>query len=311
MKNNFARSHVAFKLYKGKPVLAWARCVEDRKLYLNNDKKNQLFEDFPNIDSPEEMLRVFSRFSEPPLRAERVDPANIRNIKKPRDLLAVFTDSPTRTEIRKANELINLDDPTLDYWEILPVSDCIAMTRDMKAILSLLLYSYDYFRDETREACPLESLLENTKYGFRFGITSVKCQSPYFNFITDDNPYRRQLDATLVNISIEEITESETLQPDRETIEFFKDMAEKWISGFMWKLHRTLHDMKLGYQVPRYDLSSIYEYWADRAVNNKARVCLYCNKLIAEGREDKQYCSESCRSQARKKRKSVAKAAQS
>lgn len=284
--------HVMFKAIGGRPCLAWPMPAERAAEMPPDSIRESAFADFPNIGTPTELLNVYERLVRPPVYP-RYEKEDFENIAKPEMLLEMFDIAPTQKNLNEAKYLLAVPSVHSETWAMLPVSDCLTMSRDMKALLTVLAFSYG--------RCDMRTLSLNTQHGFAFINEFYEGESPYGDFllhVREDDPNVLELDRTFIYRDIQKTVQSKGGKPASKTIKSMQRFAEGYINSFMWTVHPVLWDGVFTSMSKADGLSDIYAYWAQRAAKDKILACANCGKLIANTRKNQMYCSKSCKVQA-------------
>lgn len=291
------QSHVTFKTVDGSPCVAWPMPLAgDTAEVLPDDIRESAFADFPNIGTPKELLAVYERLAYFPIYP-RYQKENVEDITKPEALLEAFDLAPTRKNLNEAKDLLASPDARSDMWAVLPVFDCLTMSRDMKALLTVLAFSYGL--------CDNGRILSlNTQHDFAFTYEFSEGESPYGDFILqvrEDDPHVLELDRAFIHRDIQKAVQAKGSKLPSKTLKSMQQFAENSINAFMWTVHPVLRDGAFASTSKANRLSDIYAYWAQRAAKSRILVCANCGKLVANTRKNQMYCSNSCKVQAFKR----------
>jgi hypothetical protein len=287
--------HVMFKAIDGRPCTAWPMLSEKAAPMPTGEDRESAFADFPNISTPIDLISVYGRLAYSPIYP-LFKQGEIANIKKPEILLDAFGLAPTRTNLNGAKDILASSNARSRMWGYLPVLDCLTMSRDMKALLTVLAFSYGL--------CGVRALSLNTQHDFAFTYEFEEGESPYGDFLSqvrEDDPHVLELDHIFIHEDIQKATEARNGKPASKTLKSMQRFAEGYMNGFMWTVHPLLWGGKFTSMSKAYGLSDIYAYWAQLAAKGKILACANCGKLVANPRKNQMYCSQSCKVQACKR----------
>lgn len=288
-------NHVTYKAVSGYPCVAWPMFSGEPAAVPSDEIRESAFADFPNISTPAELLGVYGRLSCSPIYA-REERESVEDIAKPETLLEAFGLRPTRKNLNEAKDILALSNAHSRTWATLPVLDCLTMSRDMKALLTVLAFSY--------ELCDIRALSLNTQLDFAFTYEFFEGESSYGDFILqvrEDDPHVLELNRMFIHSDIQKAIQAKGNKPTNKTLKSMKHFAEDFINGFMWTAHPVLRNGVFTSTSKANGLSDIYAYWAQRAAKGKILACANCGKLLANPRKNQMYCSPSCKVQACKR----------
>ena len=275
------------------PVLAWSANHEDRREVHDGEQK-LAFAHFPNISSPAELMQTYRQLAQPPVPPMH-GAFNLTEITDPLGLLELFGVTPTRTHTQEAKGALESNLVNADSYSVIPVEDCVAMSRDMRGLLTILLFSYGL--------CDMHALELNTETEFAFLHEWEDGVSPYGNFIRmarEDDPHVLELDQGFMKQDIDQALRSRNGKPTRKLLRSLQRFAEEYITSLMYSVHPLLKDRQLAFKSNAGTLGHIYAYWAELACKGRAIACSYCGNLVANARKGRMYCSDSCKVQASK-----------
>ncbi len=299
MEANGMTGRFAFKSVDGCVCLAWPMPPANGMVTPPDATRESAFADFPNIITPTQLVDVYERLVYSPVNPRYVNQymkVRVEDIENPETLLEAFGLASTRKNMNEARNLLISSSIYSDAWGILPLSDCLTMSRDMKALLTVLAFSYGL--------CSGRALELNASHDFAFTYEFRGKSTPYGEFILqvrEDDPNELEVDHTLIHENIQRAVQSKDGKPGKRVLESMRQFAESYINGFMRSVHPVLWDGTFASMSRNGGLSDMYAYWAQRAAKGKILACANCGKLVASPRKNQMYCSQSCKVQASKK----------
>lgn len=297
MVANKISKHIMFKAVDDCPCVVWSTPFEKTDLTSPDGDRESAFADFPNISTPIELLDVYERLVYSPVPAQ-YEQGELNDVQKPEILLDMFGLASTRKNLNEAKDLLALASANTHphMWAHLPVWECLTMPRDMKALLTVLAFSYGQ--------CNVRALVLNTQRDFAFTYEFEEGESSYGDFllqVREEDPNVLAFDHACIHEDIQKVVEAKGSKPSGEILRSMQNFAEGYINGFMWMVHPVLRGGKFFSMSKEYWLSDIYAYWAQRAAKGKILACANCGKLVANPRKNQMYCSKSCKVQACKR----------
>lgn len=292
MKLQRERKNVVFKQVHGIPVLAWAA---NQGHTTTTEDQTKAFDGFPNIKTAKDMIEVYENLAHSPIYPRHLA-EDVDDITDPAILLDALQLPHTRKNINEVKDTLALHTAESDAWSILPVHECITMTRDMKALLTVLMFSYGM--------CGAHALELNTENDFAFLYEWDEGQSLYGNYIRnvrEEDPNALEVDHYHLSKDIKEMLDKPNELTDKKTLKSMSHFAERYVNGFMWTVHPALNGGSFLFMQKDCSLGSIYAHWAELISSEEALACRNCGKLVARPRKGQMYCSKSCKVQASKK----------
>lgn len=278
-------------------------------LLIASSESEKGYELFPNIDSAARMLVMCEFFERPPI-SQSLSGGDMQNGRitvsdtvDPSTLLASFgIAEPTRTEQNKAKKAIQNWCYASDASSAIPVKDILAMSRDMRALLTMLLFSIG-------TACTTEMLARNTSTGLTMlDAEACGCEC-YRRHIEDIPPHllpggisgaRWDYENRIAPI-IEKV--SSTGESDSSSMEAMRDFCNKLISALLSPLAPVLTFDGFFAAGEHASLGGAYAFWVNESLRGKAGVCEYCGNLFIRERSNKRFCSDTCKVTAHNKAK--------
>lgn len=285
----------------GAPVLVWCMNPRERPA-CDIDQKGNLLELIANADNAVSLIRGFEAFEFPPiypyvpLRKDGSSP-------DARVLADAVSNNPTPAKLRSACEAVRAWSPPSDLWDqsqgFIPVSECMDMARDLKAVCSIYAYSIG--------ECSAAMLERNLSKGIRFmefpsasEDSKRSLYEDYLNEIDSDFLLRSHIlfrDAKGVMLS---------RQPDGSEMLLFQYTDETithecgWFGRFAMNAFMRdaapciMHDGSFSAYGDS-GFGKAYAYFAEALCAGKASVCDYCGNVFTRRRSTKRYCSDSCK----------------
>lgn len=264
---------------------------------------------FPNLDTPVKMLKMCEEFDKPPilqsLSYAEIQEASfsISDMVTPRSLLATFgiTD-PTRTELNNAKEAASRWCYQSVISAAIPVKDILAMSRDLKTILTILLFAVG-------GACTPEMLMRNASNGLAMlDDETCKCECykkhieaiPAYRLPGGVSELRQMYEGQILPI-IENV--SSTGKADDSSISEMREFSNTLISALMSPLTPVLTNDGFYAAGEHASLNGAYAFWTYESLHGKAGVCEYCGNLFRRERKNGRFCSDTCKVTAHNKAK--------
>lgn len=284
---------VAYALHDDTPVVTLFRAVRVASSFIESGSPEGSFDLFPNIVTPGDLAGCYEKLGQLPVPPQAAGGLLI-NIREPEVLLRAFGLKATRTALNRAKDLLARQASIEGFAAYISVAEALTISRDMKALLTVLLYCYG--------RCTERVLKLNTQSDFSFLYEFDGIDSPYgafLQYVREEDPNVLEMEHFSIHEDIDTV-----VRHGRSATAAVRNMerfAESYLNSFMWTVHPALVKRRF-VQMPRaYDLGSIYAYWAELASKDKAMACANCGKLVAHPRKDQIYCSNSCKVQASKK----------
>lgn len=252
----------------------------------------------PNIYSAQELLSACEWFDRPPISpwlggdqiyrngiavSDEVDPDAL--------LDALGVERRTVTIRRKTAEAIGKWCYGSNVSSAIPVKDIVGMANDMRALITMLLFSVG-------DACTPEMLARNVPNSLAMFDPECECYRNYIQGIPPwmlpdgiDGVSRDYEDYVLpiVNASLASGGQDHSAQ---ETLRWFCNGV---VSMLMYPLAPTLTFDGFYVGGEYASLGGAYAFWTHEALYGKAAVCKYCGRLFLRKRRSGEYCSKSCK----------------
>lgn len=301
------KTPITLKMAEGEPVIAWP--VNDRyergKMFDDGQEGKSGFFLFPNVDSATSLMLAYESFSFPPMAPAMGVPVDagegsgplahtlsrLYEISDPSKLVAPFGDNPTASKIADAKCAIETWHHESEYYLLIPLRDCIAVSRDLRSLLTTLLFSIGSSSFENlkktleegfifaNEGCNGCDCYENHILGFGdLGIKMLRGGYPLFN-------ESKKTPGSLAILDYDEAVIK------RECGEF----SSYAINIFMGDVHPKIDEGSFAIAGTGQSLGNAYAFWAEKALTGKAGVCDHCGNLFVRRRNTKKYCSDSCK----------------
>lgn len=267
------------------------------------------YELFPNLDSAARMLVMCEFFERPPvsqslsgsdMRSGHID---VSDTVDPDALLAAFgICKPTRTELNNAKKAIQNWCYASDASSAIPVKDILAMSRDLRALLTMLLFTIG-------TACKTEMLARNASAGLTM-LDAEACGCECYRRHTEDIPphllpggisgARRDYEDWILPMIERAFTTGEA---DGSSMETMRDFCNTLISAMLSPLAPVLTSEGFFAAGEYASLGGAYAYWVNESLRGKAGVCEHCGNLFIRERSNKRFCSDTCKVTAHNKAK--------
>lgn len=178
-----------------------------------------------------------------------------------------------------------------DVSSAIPVKDLVGMANDMRALITLLLFSIG-------GACTPETLVRNVPKSLAMFDPECECYRYYVQSVPPwmlsdgiDGVARdfEEYVLPVVDASLAPSGEDHAVQ---ETLRWF---CNRIISMLMYPLAPTLTFDGFYVGGEYASLGGAYAFWAHEALYGKAAACKYCGKLFLRQRKSGEYCSPSCK----------------
>ena len=304
-------SNIAFKMADGQVAVAWA--IDDkakREPYRDGSEEEAGYSLLPNIDSPKTAALALQQFEFAPLpsilgateecldvnermRGSFVTVSDVDDISA---LLDAFGLNPTKAKKRDAEEALRIWQSDAETFALVPVKDLMAASRDLKAIISTLLFSMED-DNAKHHYCDMDMLRKNTLHGFDFlspDADGYPCYASFLKSIRNANEdafLEWNCFAPETNLNVREVIE-ENISP--QTKERLGEFAVHSINSFLSMLHPTISGRKIVMGGNGVDFCDAYNFWARKALAGKAGVCVRCGNLFVREKNTGKYCSRSC-----------------
>ena len=278
---------VSYKVVGGRLAVAFSADAEISLESMDDEQRASAFEDFANIETPAELLDVFERLASPPVFPEIIWD-DVNDVDDPKLILDAFGIKPTRTNIGKVEKLLMHHGFQADCYYVLDLSDCLMMIRDMKALLTVLMFSY--------RKCDVRALELNTRNDFAF-LHDLGDESMYNVFlgnVREDEPDAMIVDYMYIHEDIDKALKAYNGRPKRSTLSSMQKFAEHYVNGFMWATHPAIKNQTFYHESNGRGLGHIYAYWAEAIAKGRTIACPHCGKLKAKARKNQIYCSKNC-----------------
>lgn len=285
--------NVEFFIASGRAALVLKECGS---MELNDaeELRAKSFIEFPNIKTPSDFVGVFSGLSTSPVEPLYINSA-VERISTD-ELLSAFDLKPTRTEKKKAADLLGAHsyDPSKDslWLPYLEVRDCLYMARDMKGLLSILMYLHG--------KCTPHALKMNTENGFAFlDALAYESGSSYINYMNkyvcdiDSGDFEYMVEIFFEDLQAAYLAPVESLRTT--TRESLRQFVEGALNNLMLSAHPVIEDGKFLPVGNGTALGNIYAFWIENILTKKTLVCDECGRLTVDARPNKRFCSDSCR----------------
>lgn len=297
---------ITLKMAEDEPVIAWT--VGDRfqrELAFDEKEEQDSLILFPNIDSITTLMLAYEGFSFPPMApafgvsidaGEGNGPmahmmSRLSDVSNPNELIAPFGNTPTASKINKAKRALKTWRHESEFYSLLPLRDCIAASRDLKNLLSVLLFSVG--------SCSLENLKKTLEAGFVFRDKQCNGCEAYANHVLglgDISVDVLRGDFALFDVSKKIPDSLAVFGCDEETIKSeCGEYSSYAINTFMHTVHPKIEDGRFLITGRGNSIGSAYAFWAELALSDKAAVCEHCGNLFVRRRNTKRYCSDSCK----------------
>lgn len=224
-------------------------------------------------------------------------PCNPFNGESSKTLARLFAETPTRTDIKKTKEAIEVwgTEERVPKGEIKPyirVSDAIRLAKDLKACCIMLAYStgkceerfvrefftHPPFFEEQGENDALGEYYQSLLHAHHTQFIECNFMNHGVNCYTDD--VKKVICGNHARAAFNMMFSSITL-------------------SFPY-IHAPTENAEYQQVIPDC-LSELWRYYAEKISQNKIGVCSYCGKVFTRQRTTKNYCSHSC-SQSRYER---------
>lgn len=285
----------------GMPVIVWSDDPHEREASETDDGKNP-FELIANAEDSVSLMNGFEAFELPPI-APYMPRAKIDAPPEPRALVAAMGANPTPAKVRAAADSVRIWGASGDLPEcpqyFIPVSECMDMARDLKAVCSVYAYSIG--------ECSDAMLRKNLAGGIRFmdfGSDSEGSEGALY----ENHVSRMDDHAMLRSWALFRNAEGKMLsrQPEGTRTLLFQygsDTIAHECRGFGgFAMNSFMKDAAPciaddGSFSPRggHGFGKAYAYFAEALCNGKASVCDYCGNVFTRRRSTKRYCSDSCK----------------
>lgn len=255
---------------------------------------------FPNIDSAKELLMACEGFESPPIPQflsgadiyERG--VSVSDFVDPGALLdALGVKNHTSTKKREAKKVIESWCRPSEISAAIPIRDLLAMSKDLKAIVTMLLFTIG-------DACTAEMLRENALEGLTL-LKAGDAGCEYYQGYVGAIPYsympggvsglREYYEQDMVSL-IEAASDAEW-----DSAEFgeMREFCNRLISALMFPLAPVLTWNGFYAAGERASLAGAYAFWAHEALCGKAAVCERCGNLFIRKRSSGRFCRPACR----------------
>lgn len=284
----------------GVPSVAWALDNKTHRhptLDEHKDKRTSICL-LPNIDSTETLLRAFEAFDFPPVpsisasKTRRSGHAHICTQPNPDTILEAIGQKLTKTKVDRTKEALQTWISDAEDFETVPIADCMAIVRDLKSLISLLMYFYG--------ACTVDVLLKNIGSGFAFLNSQIKgdpCYGLYLDKVKED-----EIDILSLWDEGFPLLENALRNDDPSLLPvYIEDLCKDSINTMMRSAHPRILGDKVIAGSDDEGLGGAYFFWSDMTLNGKAAACQRCGNLFLRRRNTKKYCSKSCAELANRK----------
>lgn len=254
----------------------------------------------PNVHSPATLLKMCEGFDHP-LIPQAINGISIREndiavsdaVASGALLEAFGIKHPTRTEMRKAKEVTENWCYPSNISYALPIKDLLAMSKDMRAIITMLIFSIG-------STCTPHKLAQNTSDGIiMLDLKASGCER-YRGFIESIPQYRmpsldvlqecyEQSIATAIKSALlcEEMSDS--------SLETMREFCNELISALMSSLSPILTWDGFYAAGEFASFAGAYAFWTNEALQGKAAVCEHCGNLFIRQRKNGRFCKPACR----------------
>lgn len=254
----------------------------------------------PNVDSAPKLLKMCEGFDHP-LISQTISGAYIREKNIPvsesvesKALFDAFgVTKPTSTQKRDTKKVVENWCYPSDASSAIPIKDLLAMSKDLRAIITMLLFTVG-------EACTPEKLQENTSDGLVMldaGCSGCKCYQRHIDAIPS---YRMPGGIADMKRGYEQciapiIGMASGTELDTTALETIRGYCNTLISALMSSLTPVLTFDGLYAGNEFASLDGAYAFWAHESLNGKAAVCEHCGNLFIRKRKSGRFCSGACR----------------
>lgn len=304
-------SNIAFKMVGGQVAVAWA--IDDkakREPYRDGSEEEAGYPLLPNIDSPKTTALALQQFQFAPLPSilgateECLDAnegmrgsfAPVSDVNDIGALLDAFGLNPTRAKKRDAEEALRIWQSDAETFALVPVKDLMAASRDLKAIVSTLLFSMED-GNAKHHYCNTDMLRKNTLRGFGFqspDADGYPCYASFLESIRNANEDAFMDWSCFAPEASPSILEAIARPISPETKEQLGEFAVHSINAFLSVLHPAISGRKIVMDGNGVDFCDAYNFWAHKALAGKAGVCVRCGKLFVREKNTGKYCGRSC-----------------
>lgn len=254
----------------------------------------------PNVDSPATLLKMCEGFDHP-LIPQAINGMFI----KENDIAvsdAVASDAlleafgikhPTRTEMRKAKEVTENWCYPSDISYALPIKDLLAMSKDMRAIITMLIFSIG-------STCAPHKLVQNTSDGIIMLDSEASGCECYRRFIEAIPQYRMpSLDVLQERYEQSILPAIKSARLGEEigdsSLEAMREFCNELISALMSSLSPMLTWDGFYAAGEFASFAGAYAFWTNEALQGKAAVCEHCGNLFIRQRKNGRFCKPACR----------------
>ncbi len=264
----------------------------------------------PNImirenDAPQELMLACEYFDHPIVspwvtgaNTYRNAPVVIDEIEAGDLLDALGVVNPTRTARTRAKEAIGSWCYEGDVSAAIPVKDIVAMSSDLRAVITMLIYSIG-------GACTADMLEENVPPSLMMLKQEPGCYDAFISRIPSWLLHggTAQMAQHYEDVVFPEVqSESRAAMASQQAKWTINEFCNELITAMMANLAATLSPDGFFATGEYASLGGAYAFWAREAICGKAAVCETCGRLFIRKRSSGRFCGGACRERSNSKR---------